>query len=76
MPTGTSSAPFITQYAVGMAEKVVRSGSDPGKKEDEKKKKEDTLAKAEENIASVKQTLAALDDLNKRWEVSNHGNCT
>ena len=32
-------------------------------------KERDVMKEAAENLASVKETLAALDDLNKRWEV-------
>ena len=29
------------------------------------------MKEAAENLASVKRTLAAIDDLNKRWEVES-----
>lgn len=38
-------------------------------KADEEVKERDVMKEAEENLASVKSTLAAIDDLNKRWEV-------
>lgn len=34
-----------------------------------KEKERDVMKEAAENLASVKDTLAAIDDLNKRWEV-------
>lgn len=38
-------------------------------KADVKEKERDVMKEAADNLASVKNTLAAIDDLNKRWEV-------
>ena len=36
---------------------------------DGQERERDVMKEAAENLASVKKTLAAIDDLNKRWEV-------
>ena len=43
--------------------------TDGTEQESDKKKEKGTLESAEENLASIRSTLAALDGLNKRWEV-------